>query len=57
LVSIYGQEVIEKEKPLNVYLADGIWIVTGTLHSKKGGVAIIEILKDDGRILRVSHGE
>lgn len=57
LVPIYGKDVIEKEKPLNAYLADGIWIVNGTLHTQLGGVAVIEISREDGKILRVSHGE
>ena len=62
LIPIYGQKVISQEKPFNAKLEDGIWVVTGTLHcpqgdSCKGGVAIIEIAKDDGKILRVSHGK
>lgn len=63
LIPIYGEEAINGEKPLNAELKDGIWIVTGTLncpgggHNCLGGVAVIEISKDDGKILRVSHGE
>jgi len=63
LIPIYGEKVINREKPLNAELKDGVWIVTGTLncpgggHKCLGGVAVIEISKDDGRILRVSHGE
>jgi len=62
LVPIYGEETISKEKPLKAELKDGAWIVEGTLHCPegeicKGGVATIEISKDDCRILRVSHGK
>jgi hypothetical protein len=62
LVPIYGEKVISEEKPLKAVLKDGVWIVEGTLHcpgghSCKGGVAIIEISKDDDKILRVSHGK
>jgi len=62
LVPIYGEDVINAEKPLKVELKDGVWIVKGVLRCPGGqnclgGVAIIEIAKDDGRILRVSHGK
>lgn len=62
LLPLYGQEVVEKEKPFTAALKDGVWIVTGTLHCPEGqrcfgGVAVVEIAKDDGRILRVSHGK
>ena len=62
LSSIYGQEKIDQEKPLNAVLKDGTWEITGTLNCPGGehclgGVAIIEISKDDGRVLRVSHGQ
>jgi hypothetical protein len=62
LVSIYGENVINEEKPFKAILKDGVWVVEGTLHCPEGqrclgGVAIIEIAKDDGRILRVSHGK
>ena len=61
---IYGEPQIAREKP---YLArldtNGFWIVEGSLPRSwlgspvKGGVVIAEIAKDDGRILRVSHGK
>ena len=62
LIPIYGEKVINGEKPLKAELKDGIWIITGTLHCPEGhrclgGVAEIEISKDDGRVLRVTHGE
>lgn len=62
LLPIYGEKVIDEEKPLKAVLKDGVWIVEGTLPCLEGkrclgGVAIIEISKDDGRVLRVSHGK
>ena len=54
---IYGREHIEGEKPYRATLKDGVWIVAGSLPKGwVGGVALAEISKKDGRILRVSHG-
>ena len=53
---IYGKEVIADEKPYRAILSNGIWFVEGTLpEGMKGGTAIAEIAKKDGRILRVIH--
>lgn len=62
LTPIYGEETINMEKPFNAELVGNIWRVTGTLHCPKGGVcvggvAIIELLKEEGTVQRVSHGE
>jgi hypothetical protein len=56
---IYGEKQIAGEKPYRARLdTNGVWIVEGSLSaSVPGGVAIAEIAKDDGRILRVSHGK
>jgi len=59
---IYSDKVVEDEKPFHAELSDGIWTVTGTLHcpgSERclGGVGVVEISKDDGKIVRVSHGK
>lgn len=55
---IYGKENIEKEKPFKANLKNGVWTVTGSLpEGYDGGTAIAEISKDDGRILRVIHGQ
>ncbi len=58
-IPIYGKGQIEKEKPYKAVLRDGIWYVSGSLPAGfvKGGVAEAEIAKDDGRILRISHGK
>ena len=56
---IYGEKQIEGEKPFRAKLVKGVWIVEGSLpgNYSPGGVAIAEISKQDGRILRVSHGK
>jgi len=56
---IYGEKQIAGEKPYHAQLdTNGIWTVAGSLPEQtSGGVAVIEIAKDDGRILRVSHGK
>ena len=55
---IYGKKQIEKEKPHKATLKDGIWHVNGSLPKGwVGGVAEAEIAKDDGRIIRISHGK
>lgn len=55
LVPVYGQRVVDNEKPLRAALVKGIWTVRGTLRTGPGGVAHIEIAKSDGRILRMTH--
>jgi hypothetical protein len=55
---IYGEEKIQSEKPFVASLKSGVWTVQGSLPKGwVGGVAIAEISKSDGRILRVSHGK
>jgi uncharacterized protein YceK len=56
---IYGAAQIALEKPYRARLdSGGVWVVEGSLpEHTPGGVAVAEIAKDDGRILRVSHGK
>jgi hypothetical protein len=60
---IYGKKSIDDEKPYKAILKNGIWYVSGSLPEAKkgetivGGVAEAEISKDDGRIIRISHGQ
>ena len=55
---IYGEQKIAEEKPFQTHLANGVWTVTGSLPADvQGGVALIEIAKNDGRILKVIHGQ
>lgn len=54
--AIYGEEKIAREKPYRARLTNGVWTVEGSLPAGSvGGVAIAEIAKDDGKILRVIH--
>jgi hypothetical protein len=51
---IYGEAMIQGEKPFVASLKSGVWTVRGSLPKGwVGGVAIAEISKSDGRILRV----
>jgi hypothetical protein len=55
---IYGAEHIASKKPYRAHLTNGVWIVEGSLpEGVVGGVPEAEISKNDGRILRVSHGQ
>jgi hypothetical protein len=57
-VPIYGKERIEEKKPYKAILKDGIWYVRGSIpQGWTGGVPEAEISKDNGQILRVSHGK
>jgi hypothetical protein len=59
LMEVYGEQQIRKQMPFIVTLSGGIWTVKGQLHGKpyvKGGVAVIEISRIDGKVLRLSHG-
>jgi hypothetical protein len=62
LVPIYSEREIAKERPFHAKLVGDVWTVEGTLSCASkddcfGGVAVVEISKRDGRILRVSHGK
>jgi len=55
---IYGVDKIAAEKPFRATFADGVWTVQGSLPKGwVGGVALAEISKADGRIIRLSHGK
>lgn len=55
---IYGGERIGEKAPFHARLVDGVWRVEGTLPPEHlGGVPTADIAKEDGRILRVSHGQ
>ncbi len=55
---IYGEKHIQEEKPFHATIQNGVWFVHGSLpEGFVGGVAEAEISKDDGCILRVSHGK
>lgn len=54
---LYGEGIYD-EKPFIAELVGKVWIVKGTLpEGKVGGVVEIEISKEDGKIIRVTHGK
>ena len=54
---IYGEKIIQKEKPFKAELRDSVWHVYGTLpEGYRGGTVEAEMSKVDARILRVCHG-
>ena len=56
-IPIYGEKNIRQQRPYGAALRDEIWHVYGYMPPNRlGGVAIADISKRDGRILRVSHG-
>lgn len=57
LARVYGQSQIDRQKPLLVNEAEGVWIVTGQLpRGRAGGVGRIELARADARVLRMTHG-
>jgi len=67
LAPVYGEKQIESERPFTATLKNGVWTITGTLRcpdgkggtttSCDGGVAEVQISKNDARILYMLHGE
>ena len=58
LFLLYGDQ-IQNQKPFKVELVnDSIWVITGTQDKFIiGGVAHIEIRKNDCKILMITHGK
>lgn len=55
---IYGCGQIASEAPYSAKLKNGVWLVEGHLpEGSDGGVAEVEISKESGEILRLSHGK
>ena len=53
---LYGESTAAQERPFRARLNGDIWTVMGTLpHLSLGGVAIVQINRDDGRILFAHH--
>jgi NTF2 fold immunity protein len=58
LIPIYGKKEVESERPFSAKLLKGVWKVEGHLPPDvDGGVAEVWIDKQDGKILRVTHGK
>ena len=67
LIPVYGDKQIASERPFTATLKNGVWTVDGTLRCPDGkggtttmcdgGVASVQISKDDARILEMGHGQ
>lgn len=58
LVPIYGKQAIEAQKPYQITRTGDIWTVRGTLpRDRLGGEFLIEISKQTGQIMRVTHSK
>jgi NTF2 fold immunity protein len=66
LVPVYGEDVIRKERPFVAKLSGNVWTVEGTMYCEgrdgkltpgicSGGVAVVKLSKNDGRILFLAH--
>lgn len=56
----FGEKEIREERPYNVFLVDNYWVITGTPDERPltlGGVFEVVIQAQDGRVLRLTHGE
>jgi hypothetical protein len=56
LFKIYGENQIIGERPYEVYLINGYWVLNGTIpeNSFGGGFLIIFSVKD-GRVIKLTH--
>jgi riboflavin synthase alpha subunit len=58
LIEKYGVENVKRQEPLKIEDLKEKWKINGTLISGHlGGVAEIEIRKQDGAILKIRHGK
>jgi len=68
LIPVYGKEHIESERPFGATLRQDVWTIAGTLYCPDGkggvktedcagGVAVVKISKNDGRVLYMLHGK
>lgn len=57
--ALYGQKSVDRERPFRCRLRSGVWTVMGTLNppGALGGVSIIQVCKEDGRVLLAVHSE
>lgn len=57
LFKVYGKENIEEQKPYEIYLIDGYWIMFGTLHYGVGGTFLIVMDSKNGEVINIGHGK
>lgn len=58
LVPVYGKKQIESERPFKAKLEGSVWHVWGYMPPEDvGGVAEVWIDKNNGKVIRMSHGK
>lgn len=58
LFKTYGKDEIINEKPYEVYLIDGYWVLSGTMPDDiYGGTFLIVFSAKDGRVIELTHGK
>lgn len=58
LFKIYGNDQILGEKPYNINLIDGYWLLSGSLpQGYKGGTFLIILSEKNGRVIKLTHGK
>ena len=61
LIPIYGEKLVARERPFHATVKEKVWTVSGTLHCPDGGnacfggTAMVQLSKEDGRILYITH--
>jgi hypothetical protein len=57
LVRVYGRRQIDRQLPLDMAPEAQGWVATGRLKpTQVGGVAVVELARSDGRVVRMTHG-
>lgn len=55
---IYGKALVLRQRPFTATLTNGVWTVTGSIPpSHVGGVALVQLSRQDARVLRVQHSQ
>jgi hypothetical protein len=58
LFKIYGENKIADEKPYEIYLIDGYWVLMGTLPKNMlGGTFLIILSAKEGKVIKLIHGK
>ena len=55
-VKRYGKRVL-KQRPWIISETNNMYMIRGTLRTLLGGVAMVEIRKSDGSVIRCTHGQ
>ena len=55
-VERFGGKVLE-QRPWIISETNNVYMIRGTLRTRLGGVATIEIRRDDGSVVRCTHGQ